>query len=804
MIRSYAALLCISLCLFAIPSVHAADWLFPFPINYLDSMVGEVDAFSDGKTVSKVHTVQLHTLIGSALTSEISNKLSLYKETFIPVETLKEWGVLLTFSSSEMEITLSFIQDVRKEQALTFNTPYSPPIYSKSAFFTNINNLNFGVSDTRGVETQSDEQSWNIEWNSTGNFAGARGVNYKFSGYFDGGTDEEQNFYRGDISAFIDRADVPYRLTFGDQVNTTSGHLPSQQFGGFGFERNYSALQPNRSIQVGGTQALILEESADIDLYINGSYITEFRLPPGRYRLDDLPLSSGSNDVRLEIEYQSGRTDSILYSVFYNSKLLKEGISDFGVYFGAPSEIEDSRYEYDTGSLISTAYYDYGLTDYLTLGLNGFYHKDGLILGGLSTFGTPLGNIGFRLSGSQSSEYDETGYIASLDYAASLWDQNNYSAPNLRIALESYDSFSYQPWTEEGSTGHSAAVSYTFGITDNIYLSLSYNLDKESGYDTEWSAEASTSWSYSNVIIGLGVTHEEDPNEGTSNTEGVISVDWTWSSDDGQYFADLGYASDTEVLRANFSKPSKNQVGKYGYALSADVESDQGQYQLRGDYVSNRVRYDGDITYYNATESEDSVVTSFRPSTAFTISDGTLSWSRPIYGAAAVVQVHDTLESEVLINSDDDDNAEAISSNGLNNAISLSTAHTSQSFTVYAPDAPIGYDIGNYFYNVTPGAYTSHIFTVGSDASKTVIGRLSLGDGKPLSLTQGYLVSNTGDSTPFFTNKGGRFVVEGIRSGNYKIQTMDSDITGQIHIPESEDNLIRLPEIQLTQGANNE
>ncbi|MFM2606963.1 fimbria/pilus outer membrane usher protein [Vibrio chagasii] len=804
MTRFYTTLLCISLCLFVEPSAYATDWLFPFPINYLGSTVGEIDAFSDGKTVSKVNSVQLHTLIGPALSTEVSGKLSTYKDNFIPIDVLEGWGVLLSFSSSDMEITLSFVQDARKEQTLTFNAPYSPPIYSKSSFFTNINNLNFGVSDTRGVETQSDEQQWNIEWLSTGNFAGARGVNYKLSGYFDGGTDDEQTFYRGDISAFVDRADVPYRLTFGDQVNSTSGHLPSEQFGGVGFERNYSALQPNRSIQVGGTQALILEESADIDLYINGSYITEFRLPPGRYQLDDLPLSSGSNDVRLEIEYQSGRTDSILYSVFYNSKLLKEGISDFGVYLGAPSEIEDNRYEYDTGSLISTAYYDYGLTDHLTLGLNGFYHKDGFILGGISTLGTPLGNIGFRLSGSQSSEYDETGYIASLDYAASLWDQNNYSAPNLRIALESYDSFSYQPWTEEGSTGHSAAVSYTFGITDDIYLSVSYNLDKESGYDTEWSAEASTSWSYSNVVIGLGVTHEEDPNEGTSNTEGVVSVDWTWSSDDGQYSADLGYASDTEVFRANLSKPSKNQVGQYGYALSADVESDQGQYQVRGDYVSNRIRYDGDITYYNATESEDTVVTSFRPSTAFTISDGALSWSRPIYGAAAVVQVHDTLESEVLINSDDNDKAEAISSKSLNNAVSLSTAHTSQSFTVYAPDAPIGYDIGNYFYNITPGAYTSHIFTVGSDASKTVIGRLSLDDGKPLSLTQGYFINDTGDSTPFFTNKGGRFVVEGIRSGHYKIQTMDSEITGHMNIPESEDNLIRLPEIQLIQGANHE
>lgn len=802
--RYYSALLCMSLYLFIAPFVYSADWLFPFPVTYLDVTVGEVDAFSDGKSVSKVHTAQLHTLIAPALTTEISNRFTSYKDVFVPVETLKEWGVLLSFSSSDMEISLSFIQDARKEQALSFSAPYSSPIYSEAAFFTNINNFNFSVSDSRDFNSQYEEQQWGIEWISTGNFAGARGVNYKLSGYFDGGTDNEQTFYRGDVSAFVDRADIPYRLTFGDQVNSTSGHLPSEQFGGIGFERNYSALQPNRNIQVGGTQALILEESADIDLYINGSYVTEFRLPPGRYQLDDLPLSSGSNDVRLEIEYQSGRTDSILYSVFYNSKLLKEGISDFGVYLGAPSEIEDNHYKYDTENLISTAYYDYGLTNYLTLGLNGFYHKDGFILGGISTFGTPLGNIGFRLSGSQSNEYDEAGYIASVDYAASLWDQNNYSAPNLRVALESYDSYSYQPWNEEGSTGHSAAISYTFGITDDLYLSLSYSLDKESGYDAVWTADASTSWSYSNVVIGLGVNHEEDPNEGISNTEGVVSVDWTWSSDDGKYSADAGYASDTEVLRANFSKPSKNQVGKYGYALSADVESDQGQYQVRGDYVSNRVRYDGDITYYNATESEDTLVTSFRPSTAFIISDGTLSWSRPIYGAAAVVQVHDTLDSEVLINSDDDDNAEAISSSELNNAVSLSTAHTSQSFTVYAPDAPIGYDIGNYFYNVTPGAYTSHIFTVGSDASKTVIGRLNLGDGKPLSLTQGYLVSSTGDSTPFFTNKGGRFVVEGIRSGDYKIQTMDSDITGQIHIPESENNLIRLPEIQLTQGANNE
>ena len=110
MIRSYTTLLCVSLCLMVNSSAYAADWLFPFPINYLGSTVGEIDAFSDGKTVSKVHTVQLHTLIGSALTSEISRQVICYtKRHFIPMSTsLKEWGVLLTFSSSEMEITSVF------------------------------------------------------------------------------------------------------------------------------------------------------------------------------------------------------------------------------------------------------------------------------------------------------------------------------------------------------------------------------------------------------------------------------------------------------------------------------------------------------------------------------------------------------------------------------------------------------------------------------------------------------------------------------------------------------------------------
>ncbi len=168
--------------------------------------------------------------------------------------------------------------------------------------------------------------------------------------------------------------------------------------------------------------------------------------------------------------------------------------------------------------------------------------KDGLILGGISTFVFLLGNIGFRLSGSQSMML-MTGYIASVDYAA--LGPKHADAPNLRGGI--YDSYSYQPWVKKDpqvtlrqSTALSALLMiYTFPFHTA--------LDKESGYDAVWTADASLLGLTQTLLFKRGSITKTLTK--ASNTEGVVSVDWTWSSDDGKYSADAGYASDTEVLR---------------------------------------------------------------------------------------------------------------------------------------------------------------------------------------------------------------------------------------------------------------
>ena len=159
-----------------------------------------------------------------------------------------------------------------------------------------------------------------------------------------------------------------------------------------------------------------------------------------------------------------------------------------------------------------------------------------------------------------------------------------------------------------------------------------------------------------------------------------------------------------------------------------------------------------------------------------------------------MVSVHDSLESDVLINALAGDAPDAVSTSTLSNTVPLSSGHVESSVYISAPDAPIGYDIGEYQHNITPGSRTGHLIYIGSADSKTVIGTLVDQQGKPIGLIQGYLLSKELERYPLFTNTSGRFVVEGISEGSFELWVNGRTTPlGVISIPESTDSLIYLP-----------
>jgi outer membrane usher protein len=786
--------------LLTLQTATAQSWLFPFPLIWGERTLGEIDAYSDGITVGSINVEQLTQATEQLVNAGTLDALRNLPDEYVTVEQLKQMGIAAEFNSSDQSINLVIDESAAADFLLSFGSKYEPAQYSESAFWTMQNTFNASTDYTLFSDSDSENtQTWLGEWLVKANIGGVRGANIDVSGFITGGDDIDSDVYRGEARLFFDEPSTPWRLTFGDVTQTSAGHLPSTPLGGVAFERLYQDLQPTRNIQNGGTQPLVLNESADVEIYINDIFLTEIRLPPGRYTLDDLPLVSGTNDVRLDISYQSGRTDTIVYSQFFNSRLLREGISDFGFYSGLISTIEDNNFKYDDEQWVTSGYYDYGISDTLTLGVNGLYHPDGQQLGVIATIGSDWGNLGLRASAQNNKPNDETGSIYSLDYSHQLWGTDSYGSPNFRLGAEYQDQYFSLPWQiGPSATGLRVFSNYVFTITDDLNLILTGDYRDFEEEEIEWLVSSEIAWQWYSLSLSAGVEKEENPNDNIDETRFTFSADWDWNSVSGEYNANVSYSNEPDTYRAQFQRPSDDYTGSYGYAMTAEGDADSQTYSVEGDYVANRFIADAKVSHLEFDNADSYQTASLRASTALTLADGNLAWSRPINGPVAIVAVHDSLDADVEINAVADDPAEATSTSTINNAVQLSGGHQLSSIYINVPDAPVGYDFGDHEYNITPGSQTGHLIKIGSAASKTIIGTIELSQNKPLKLFQGQLVGQQ-KTYEFFTNRSGRFVVEGVAPGDYTIM-IDGFSPTKLNVPDTNENLIYLPTLLIKEG----
>lgn len=774
---------------------YANQWEFPFPMLFAGQPIADITALSDGTSISSVSSTDLIEALNGYLNETAYEKLKSEGDGFITLAKLKDIGINLNFDPAELVIELYIDSNAATEFLLSFSSEYTPAVYSKPAYVAWHNNFNITAENITTENISNDSQTYLFEWLLSGNIGGVRGLNFDASFFYSDGSEQENDIYRGEARVFFDNPDSPWRATFGDITPLTAGHLPNVPLGGIALERLYDELQPTRNIQNGGTQPFVLNESAEVEIYINDVYVSELRLPPGRYRLDDLPLVAGANDIRIEIRYQSGETDTVVYSQFFNTRLLREGFSDFGIYAGLLSFIQDDDFEYDSDQEVLSGYYEYGLTDTITLGLNGIYHPDGQQIGSVFNWGTFLGNIGWRLSGQTNNNLNEQGIISSIDYSHRVWGADSYGLPNLRVSFEYLDRYNSLPWSEnEGSSGYRVVTSYIYNLTNRLDLNIDADLDNFDDFEQTWFTSAKLAWQSLGVQITTGVEHEEDPNENLSDTRYTVNLSWDWTSTNSDYRANASYSNETDLGRLRFQKTSDDKAGSYGYRLTSEFEENTQTYSALADYVGNRFRAEAETNYIEVNNGNNIHTTALRGSTAISFFDSNTSWSRAYSGPAVMVSVHDSLESDVLINALAGDAPDAVSTSTLSNTVPLSSGHVESSVYISAPDAPIGYDIGEYQHNITPGSRTGHLIYIGSADSKTVIGTLVDQQGKPIGLIQGYLLSKELERYPLFTNTSGRFVVEGISEGSFELWVNGRTTPlGVISIPESTDSLIYLP-----------
>ncbi|MGR5236908.1 hypothetical protein [Vibrio alfacsensis] len=789
------------LLIIALP-VDSADWEMAFPVKENGVITNELLVITDGQSVKSAFTKSLLNNFASRFSNEFREWLG-SQPPLIANEELVKKGLTITLNFKDLEIDFQPDVSILSQQSISARDKAIESSYSKSTFWSWQNNF----TATSEYESELNEYSAGLEINSGFNIGGYRGVNGIVRGYIDY-SEEKTTFTRGISYLFVEHPEEPYRYSLGDVDTFSKGHLSVIPIGGFKLERDYTELQPERQIRNNGTQYLELVESAVVDVYINGFRSQTLRLNPGRYDLDNIPLIDGDNEIRLEILYASGGTETITYSQFYNASLLLEGLADYGFSAGSVSTSEDDGINY-TDDIVLTGFYEYGVMDMLTLGINGLYHEDSYQIGITALQGTPIGNFGLRLS---KVDYAETlntlnesvsqGYNVGLDFTTSVWGSSENYGSNLRMSFEVTEDFTSTTWDPSYlTTQYGGRIDYSWSITP--YLDINYysshfwvsDSNSEDRYDSTYNLRAD--WRGNNWRFTLGgeyidnLSYDED-------LRGYINIDYYFNLPADRKRFNVTYSSKLEKLRAEYSKTSNDIVGDYGYTLAASSVEDKKQIDGSVDYVANRWR--GDL-YLSGMDDEQEINFNGKAtlSTSFIVADGVTGWGRSPVGPSAIINVHPTLEgSNIHLNENYYGDVESISTAGNNSVVALSRGHQDNLVTYTSPDAPMGYDLGTGIGIYKPGAMTVHVLNVGSDASRTVIGNLQNADKTPVSYLRGIVVDSEGNEKPIFTNKSGRFALEGLSLRSYII--FIDGYTASFSLSEESAMLIYLPTLTLQRG----
>lgn len=596
------------------------------------------------------------------------------------------------------------------------------------------------------------------------------------------------------------------RWTAGDLLPTARGFSGTTQMSGVSIVRSYSTLQPQRNVQPRGERTFTIVRPSTVEAFINGQPVRQIRLQPGTYNVRDFPFTQGSNDVRLVVTDDAGVVETIEFSLFFDRTLLAPGITEFALFGGVRSPTIGRSRDYRFDEPAASGFIRRGVNERLTAGANFQAQRRGVVVGGEIVAATNIGTIGGDLAVSTVDNIG-TGYAvnvgiqrnfggsASVGRAVGLTFEHrsrNFATPNDLIADNRFD-------FELGAT-------YSQALSELQFISVTGRYGKgRDAFDDEVSARVTYGYRLSPRLNLAAEAVYEDRQIGRRDYGVRLTLTYRFDQ------RSTGIAEvDTRFERARFGYQTSRGDGVGAWSASGDVDVDYGNGLVGLDgsatYTANRA----DIGFSHATAfstgggSITDQRSSFRLGTAIALAENKLALSRPIFDSFAMVAPHPSLgKADVYV--DPREGRYSSKSGVFGPAVEPDLSSYADRVVSYdVPDAPVGYDLGRGNFRVFPPYRSGYMVVAGSDYSVTGVGTLYNQNGTPVSLLAGraFEVANP-DRAPVtvFTNRGGRFGIQGLRPGQWRIE-MPTEPAGSviIDIPEGTQGVIRLGDVKLGAG----
>lgn len=722
-------------------------------------------------------------------------------ESFEP-ETINSTGIQLNYDPEQLAVMVLRIDPTRRvpESLFSAGTPDAPDQGPEpfSAY------LNTNIAVQRRHST-GDVDRPSVFLNGAINY---RGVVFEadVQGRDDRFTDTYEVSRR--YARFVYDQPEDFRRWFlGDLSPETRGRQGFVDLGGLGVARQKRRFEAFRNNVLTGARQIVLQENSVVRVLRNGVFLREFRLDPGQYDVSNLPLATGSNDIQLEIEGESGLREQVAYTAYLDSIDLEPGDYEYAAYVGVIGARGFGSPDYSDGEVAFTGYYRKAFLDRPAIGVGLQASADVQAITGQTQYILANGSR-LRLDGT-ISESRFVGYGHSFavgyDYIVDLGGRADVWTVIADYVSEDYSDVGRPLGENPVSWTFSGAYSKRFSPDWTVNLSGTYRLSRDPIQDDSYSVNLTSSYRFSpqwTVQAGLeylDTGFQSGPFGGPGGNGFGATFALVWSPRYDRR-VEGRYSTATESGSLRFSQAPENRVDSWGYSLTATDDPAANTLSGQIDYISNR--FDASVSHFALGDSfsniTDEQVTSLRVGTSFATTGGKVAMGRQIFDSFAIVYPHETLKGGVIAGETLEGGRFTSRSGAFGPALDNTlTSYINQSVRYDAIDAPVGYDIGDGVKRVRPGYRSGYAIEVGSSKFVSALGRLVGNGNRPVALMSGRVRPVDDPSVEpelFFTNSVGRFAIQNLEPGRrYRIELYSTPALAlEFTVPEDNEGLLDL------------
>ncbi|MEQ1664107.1 MAG: fimbria/pilus outer membrane usher protein [Bdellovibrionales bacterium] len=547
-------------------------------------------------------------------------------------------------------------------------------------------------------------------------------------------------------------------------------------------------MNPSKLTYPSGNYEIYLKQNSKVYIWVNDQMQKVLTLPAGRHEIKDFPYTNGVNNLRFEIVDEFGQSETLNYSYFSSSELLKEKLHQYAYAAGRPAIAAPLGGKEYNDNTTYTGFHRYGFNNYFTGGLNFQRDNYQTIVGGDALWSTKIGFVKIEpavslntVSGNGLAVRTRYSYV---DYKGPQKTQRLFNA-GLTVQSPQFSTLGNLS-TAGSKTLYGLSSSYTRGISKSMSANMgaSYNINNKAlaGVENSFLLTGGLSNRWENGIsVNASASHTKS--EGGKDDLG-ISLFLLWSfpeekqvisavknTSDNSSRVDWNYSPSTGADSANYSATIRENDSEKGYAGLVSFNGNRARATVGHEVLLESANSSSAVTVDNQRAAN---ITTLQVGSALVYTRGRFAIGRPITDSFAIVAPVKSLKGRRLeINPDSDENYVA-KSDWLGPAVASELgSYNISSIVVAGRDLPVGISLPKDHFSIYPTYKSGYSFELGTDANIYLIGLVKLPDGKPASMIAGQAMNVDDPSQPpitLFTSRKGQIRSEGFRTGRFVLE----------------------------------